>query len=156
MWRRCEAASMANSSSLSPDDNGSLWLSGGITADPTLAPGLLFQSASLTTSNGHHYPQARNALSAGYVFKTAFVVWVFLSFPTFFPEQEIHLNCIGRGPIVYVYPTEINFGSIPVLKDHSKTVCLANQSDIPASFQAKVVSVCGAVFQGRVLATCSP
>nr|XP_030138199.3 hydrocephalus-inducing protein homolog [Taeniopygia guttata]XP_030138200.3 hydrocephalus-inducing protein homolog [Taeniopygia guttata] len=51
---------------------------------------------------------------------------------------EIHLNCIGRGPVVYVYPTEINFGSIPVLKDHCKTVCLANQSDIPASFQEKM------------------
>ncbi|RLV97374.1 hypothetical protein DV515_00011824 [Chloebia gouldiae] len=51
---------------------------------------------------------------------------------------EIHLKCTGQGPIVYVHPREINFGSIPVLKDCSKTVCLANQSDIPASFQAKM------------------
>ncbi|XP_077642560.1 hydrocephalus-inducing protein homolog [Lonchura striata] len=51
---------------------------------------------------------------------------------------EIHLQCIGQGPVVYVYPTEINFGSIPVLKDRSKTVCLANQCDLPASFQAKM------------------
>lgn len=76
MWKRCEEASMANSRALS-SDNGSLWLSGGITADPTLAPGLLFQSAPPTASKGHHYPQSRNALRAGCAFETAFVVSVF-------------------------------------------------------------------------------
>lgn len=63
MGRRCEEASMANSISLSPD-NGSLWLSDGIAADPTLAPGLLFQSRSWKTSHSRNYAQSRSALGA--------------------------------------------------------------------------------------------
>ncbi|XP_053843742.1 hydrocephalus-inducing protein homolog isoform X2 [Vidua macroura] len=51
---------------------------------------------------------------------------------------EIHLECVGQGPVVYVYPREINFGVIPVLKDRTKTFYLANQCDIPATFQAKM------------------
>ncbi|NWU39074.1 HYDIN protein, partial [Hylia prasina] len=47
---------------------------------------------------------------------------------------EIHLECIGQGPVVYVYPREINFGSIPVLHDSSRPLDLSNQSDIPATF----------------------
>ncbi|NXD22968.1 HYDIN protein, partial [Spelaeornis formosus] len=55
---------------------------------------------------------------------------------------EIHLECIGQGPVVYVYPREIDFGTIPVLKDRSKTFQLANQSDIPATFQAEMAGKC--------------
>ncbi|XP_066050989.1 hydrocephalus-inducing protein homolog [Chamaea fasciata] len=51
---------------------------------------------------------------------------------------EIHLECIGHGPIVYVYPSKINFGSIPVLQDSSKNLYLSNQSDIPATFWAEM------------------
>ncbi|KAI1235520.1 Hydrocephalus-inducing protein, partial [Lamprotornis superbus] len=47
---------------------------------------------------------------------------------------EIHLECIGQGPVVYIYPREINFGTIPVLQDSSKTLQLSNQTDIPAPF----------------------
>ncbi|XP_063024385.1 hydrocephalus-inducing protein homolog [Melospiza melodia melodia] len=61
-----------------------------------------------------------------------------LTFPTFFLEQEIRLECVGQGPVVYVHPREINFGSIPVLEDCSKTLHLANQCKIPAAFQVEM------------------
>ncbi|XP_066196391.1 hydrocephalus-inducing protein homolog, partial [Sylvia atricapilla] len=51
---------------------------------------------------------------------------------------KIHLECIGHGPIVYVYPRKINFGSIPVLQDSSKRLYISNHSDIPASFWAEM------------------
>ncbi|XP_057890433.1 hydrocephalus-inducing protein homolog [Melospiza georgiana] len=51
---------------------------------------------------------------------------------------EIRLECVGQGPVVYVHPREINFGSIPVLEDCSKTLHLANQCKIPAAFQVEM------------------
>ncbi|XP_057890447.1 hydrocephalus-inducing protein homolog [Melospiza georgiana] len=56
------------------------------------------------------------------------------------PESplEIRLECVGQGPVVYVHPREINFGSIPVLEDCSKTLHLANQCKIPAAFQVEM------------------
>ncbi|NXY09427.1 HYDIN protein, partial [Pteruthius melanotis] len=51
---------------------------------------------------------------------------------------EIRLECIGQGPVVYVSPREINFGTIQVLQDSSKRLQLANQSDIPATFRAEM------------------
>ncbi|TRZ17353.1 hypothetical protein HGM15179_009768 [Zosterops borbonicus] len=51
---------------------------------------------------------------------------------------EIHLECIGHGPIVYVYPREINFGRMRVFHDCSKKLFISNQSDIPAAFWAKM------------------
>ncbi|NWT76775.1 HYDIN protein, partial [Prunella himalayana] len=51
---------------------------------------------------------------------------------------EIRLECVGQGPVVYVYPREINFGVIPVLEDCTKILHLANQSDIPATFQVEM------------------
>ncbi|XP_068025997.1 hydrocephalus-inducing protein-like [Melanerpes formicivorus] len=51
---------------------------------------------------------------------------------------EIHLVSIGQGPVVSVQPQEINFGSIPVLQDVSRSLQLCNQSPIPAAFQAEV------------------
>lgn len=154
MGRRCEEASMANSISLSPD-NGSLWLSDGIAADPTLAPGLLFQSRSWKTSHSRNYAQSRSALGAK-LLKLSLLSGFFLIFPTFFLEQEIHLECIGQGPVVYVSPREINFGAIRVLKDNTKSFRLSNQSGIPAPFRAEMVSVCGAVFQRKRLVSSSP
>ncbi|NXN88965.1 HYDIN protein, partial [Bombycilla garrulus] len=47
---------------------------------------------------------------------------------------EIHLECVGQGPVVYAYPRNINFGTIQVLQDSSKSLHLSNQSDIPAPF----------------------
>ncbi|XP_026704551.1 hydrocephalus-inducing protein homolog [Athene cunicularia] len=49
---------------------------------------------------------------------------------------KIHLVSTGEGPVVYAYPSKINFGSIQVLQDASRTLHLSNQSVIPASFRA--------------------
>ena len=53
----------------------------------------------------------------------------------------------GEGPVVYVHPSKLNFGRIPVLQDASQTLHLFNQAVIPASFWTEMVSVCGAAFQ---------
>ncbi|KAM9269036.1 LOW QUALITY PROTEIN: hydrocephalus-inducing protein homolog [Cariama cristata] len=55
---------------------------------------------------------------------------------------KIHLVSTGKGPVVYVHPSKINFGSIQVLQDASQTLYLSNQSVIPASFWAEMDSKC--------------
>ncbi|NWY64746.1 HYDIN protein, partial [Erithacus rubecula] len=47
---------------------------------------------------------------------------------------ELHLQCIGHGPVVCVQPGEINFGTIQVLQDSSEILQLSNQAGIPAPF----------------------
>ncbi|XP_075621905.1 hydrocephalus-inducing protein homolog [Balearica regulorum gibbericeps] len=49
---------------------------------------------------------------------------------------EIHLVSVGEGPVVYVHPSKINFGSIQVLEDASRALYLSNQTVIPAFFWA--------------------
>ncbi|NXX95861.1 HYDIN protein, partial [Centropus bengalensis] len=51
---------------------------------------------------------------------------------------EINLVSTGEGPVVYVHPRKINFGSIKVLQDASRTLSLFNQTAAPASFQAEM------------------
>ncbi|NXC39739.1 HYDIN protein, partial [Penelope pileata] len=51
---------------------------------------------------------------------------------------KIHLVSTGEGPVVYVHPSKINFGRIPVLQDASQTLHLSNQAVIPAPFWAEV------------------
>ncbi|XP_068267686.1 LOW QUALITY PROTEIN: hydrocephalus-inducing protein homolog [Nyctibius grandis] len=48
----------------------------------------------------------------------------------------------GEGPVVYVHPSKINFGSIQVLQDASQTLHLSNQSVIPAYFWAEMAGKC--------------
>ncbi|NWW42685.1 HYDIN protein, partial [Pedionomus torquatus] len=55
---------------------------------------------------------------------------------------KIHLVSTGEGPVVYVHPSKINFGSINVLQDASRTLHLANQTVIPASFSAEMAGKC--------------
>ncbi|XP_074697991.1 hydrocephalus-inducing protein homolog [Strix aluco] len=55
---------------------------------------------------------------------------------------KIHLVSTGEGPVVYVHPSKINFGSIQVIQDASRTLRLSNQSVIPASFRAKMADKC--------------
>ncbi|XP_009468798.1 PREDICTED: hydrocephalus-inducing protein homolog [Nipponia nippon] len=55
---------------------------------------------------------------------------------------KIHLVSIGEGPVVYVHPSKINFGSIQVLQDASRTLHLSNQAVIPASFRAEMAGKC--------------
>ncbi|NXK86342.1 HYDIN protein, partial [Formicarius rufipectus] len=47
---------------------------------------------------------------------------------------RIHLESTGQGPVVAVYPNEINLGTIQVLQDVSQTLHLSNQTVIPAVF----------------------
>ncbi|NXL46323.1 HYDIN protein, partial [Podilymbus podiceps] len=51
---------------------------------------------------------------------------------------KIHLVSIGEGPVVYVHPSKLNFGSIQVLQDASRSLHLSNQTVIPASFWAEM------------------
>ncbi|NXW03107.1 HYDIN protein, partial [Fregetta grallaria] len=55
---------------------------------------------------------------------------------------KIHLVSVGEGPVVYVHPSKINFGSIQVLQDTSRTLRLSNQAVIPASFWAEMAGKC--------------
>ncbi|KAM9301954.1 hydrocephalus-inducing protein homolog [Gastrophryne carolinensis] len=52
---------------------------------------------------------------------------------------EIFLLCTGEGPVVHVHPAELDFASIPVLTDVTRTLRLSNQSLIPAPFQAMMM-----------------
>ncbi|XP_077746030.1 hydrocephalus-inducing protein homolog isoform X3 [Canis aureus] len=54
------------------------------------------------------------------------------------PPMVCHLRSIGEGPVIYVHPTQVDFGSIYVLKDSSRILNLSNQSFIPALFQARM------------------
>ncbi|XP_067327017.1 hydrocephalus-inducing protein homolog [Anolis sagrei] len=51
---------------------------------------------------------------------------------------KLQLVTFGEGPVVYVYPAELDFGSIPVLQDVPRVLSLANQSVIPAPFEAQM------------------
>ncbi|XP_042653703.1 LOW QUALITY PROTEIN: hydrocephalus-inducing protein homolog [Tyto alba] len=55
---------------------------------------------------------------------------------------KIHLVSTGEGPVVYVHPSKINFGSIQVLQDASQTLHLSNQTVIPAFFWAEMAGKC--------------
>ncbi|NWI85348.1 HYDIN protein, partial [Pitta sordida] len=55
---------------------------------------------------------------------------------------KIHLESIGQGPVVYVYPNAINLGTIQVLQDISQTLHLSNQTVIPAVFWAEMTGKC--------------
>ncbi|XP_048966657.1 hydrocephalus-inducing protein homolog isoform X2 [Canis lupus dingo] len=54
------------------------------------------------------------------------------------PPMVCHLRSIGEGPVIYVHPTQVDFGNIYVLKDSSRILNLSNQSFIPALFQARM------------------
>ncbi|XP_040437218.1 hydrocephalus-inducing protein-like [Falco naumanni] len=59
---------------------------------------------------------------------------------------NVSLVSVGEGPVVYVHPREINFGSIEVLQDASKSLHLSNQAVIPASFCVEMTAVCDRVW----------
>lgn len=54
--------------------------------------------------------------------------------------QACHVQSIGEGPVIFIHPTQIDFGNIYVLKDTSRILQLSNQSFIPAEFRARLVS----------------
>ncbi|XP_064239335.1 hydrocephalus-inducing protein homolog [Aotus nancymaae] len=52
------------------------------------------------------------------------------------PPLVCHLNSTGEGPVMYIHPSQVDFGSIYVLQDSSRILNLCNQSFIPAFFRA--------------------
>ncbi|XP_058530078.1 hydrocephalus-inducing protein homolog isoform X1 [Ochotona princeps] len=54
------------------------------------------------------------------------------------PPMACYLKSVGDGPVIYVHPTQIDFGNIYVLKDSSRILSLSNQSFIPALFRARM------------------
>ncbi|XP_055993028.1 hydrocephalus-inducing protein homolog [Sorex fumeus] len=52
------------------------------------------------------------------------------------PPMICKVRSIGEGPVIYVHPLELDFGSIYVLQNFSKVLNLSNQSFIPALFRA--------------------
>ncbi|XP_030099412.1 hydrocephalus-inducing protein isoform X1 [Mus musculus] len=61
-----------------------------------------------------------------------------------FGSQEAPLACniqsIGEGPVIFIHPTQIDFGNIYVLKDTSRILQLSNQSFIPAVFRVRMAN----------------
>ncbi|OON14314.1 hypothetical protein X801_09895 [Opisthorchis viverrini] len=51
-----------------------------------------------------------------------------------------HVSCTGEGPVLYIEPTSLNWGTIPVLEASDKTVKITNESAIPASFTIRMVA----------------
>ncbi|NXA41620.1 HYDIN protein, partial [Eudromia elegans] len=51
---------------------------------------------------------------------------------------KIRLVSTGEGPVIHVHPNELDFGSIQVLRDVSRTLHLSNESVIPAPFRAQM------------------
>ncbi|KAG8523662.1 Hydrocephalus-inducing protein, partial [Galemys pyrenaicus] len=79
-----------------------------------------------------HIPLALETQVTGEHRSTVYI----LTFGSRDPPMVCHLKSIGEGPVVYIYPSQVDFGSIYVLKDSSRMLSLSNQSLIPASFQA--------------------
>lgn len=71
---------------------------------------------------------------------------IFLS--CFFLEQRAEFLSSGELAEIYGTPKKIDFGMIPVLQPSSQTLTLFNTGLVPVDFRIKIVSTCGAVFQG--------
>ncbi|KAF8564659.1 hypothetical protein P879_04214 [Paragonimus westermani] len=54
--------------------------------------------------------------------------------------MHVPVSCIGEGPVLYVEPTDLHWGTIPVLQSTPKVVKLTNESAIAASFEAKMIN----------------
>ncbi|TPP57524.1 Hydrocephalus-inducing protein [Fasciola gigantica] len=53
----------------------------------------------------------------------------------------IPITCVGEGPVIYIEPTKLDWGTIPVLQSNRKTITLTNESVIPAVFTLKTDNV---------------
>ncbi|XP_013359426.1 PREDICTED: hydrocephalus-inducing protein homolog isoform X2 [Chinchilla lanigera] len=56
------------------------------------------------------------------------------------PPLVCHIKITGQGPVIYVHPTQVDFGNIYVLQDSSRVLNLSNQSCIPALFRAHMAN----------------
>lgn len=51
------------------------------------------------------------------------------------PPLELQVTATGTGPVLFIDPGEIRFGTITVLDEHVQTISLSNESPIAANFQ---------------------
>ncbi|GAA47251.1 hydrocephalus-inducing protein homolog, partial [Clonorchis sinensis] len=51
-----------------------------------------------------------------------------------------HVSCTGEGPVLFIEPTSLNWGTIPVLEASERTVKITNESAIPAAFTIRMVA----------------
>ncbi|XP_074533739.1 hydrocephalus-inducing protein homolog [Halichoeres trimaculatus] len=54
------------------------------------------------------------------------------------PPVMVSLSCIGQGPVVHVQNPRLDYGTVPVLTDITRTLHLSNQAPISARFTARV------------------
>ena len=47
---------------------------------------------------------------------------------------ELQVTAIGTGPVIFIDPGEVRFGTISVLDEHVQLLTLSNESPIPAMF----------------------
>ena len=50
---------------------------------------------------------------------------------------EVQITATGTGPVLFIDPNEIRFGTISVLDEHTQILSLSNESPIPAVFHCE-------------------
>ncbi|CAF3321831.1 unnamed protein product [Rotaria socialis] len=50
------------------------------------------------------------------------------------PSLELEITATGTGPVLFIDPGELRFGTISVLDEHTQMLSLSNESPIPAVF----------------------
>ncbi len=53
---------------------------------------------------------------------------------------KIHFTCLSQGPVVQIYPKDIDWGHTTVLNDSSREIVLSNESLIEAKFMTSMVN----------------
>lgn len=56
------------------------------------------------------------------------------------PPLKVEVQCIGEGPVIFVDPVSLDWGTIPVLTPINKKLTITNQSLIPAYIEGIMVS----------------
>ena len=56
------------------------------------------------------------------------------------PEPlQVIARVVSQGPVIDIQPPSLDWGLVPVLTPHYKTVTVANQAPVPASLTAHMV-----------------
>jgi hydrocephalus-inducing protein len=50
---------------------------------------------------------------------------------------ELQISATGTGPVLFIDPSELRFGTISVLDEHTQILSLSNESPIPAVFHCE-------------------
>ncbi|CAF0941486.1 unnamed protein product [Adineta steineri] len=53
------------------------------------------------------------------------------------PPLELQITATGTGPVLFIEPSDLRFGTISVLDDHVQILSLSNESPIPAVFHCE-------------------